>query len=248
MRRLVQSVCFFVMAAVFLGATAYAAGDVTLLKDKDLPGFDYQVDKGSTLDKCQAACTGDNFCRAFTFNTKTKWCFLKSDVAKPTDFKGATSGTITMSPLPADIRKARISEIPFPAEDIISSADDFAGKLPTTDIPPKDLTYADLVKAGDDSVAQENNQGAAVSYRQALALNKNDPAVWLKLANVMLATADAMYTAQNSSDMYEAGATASYAALEGFLQATSQTQRAQLLGALAHALERREMWRESIQT
>ena len=51
MRRLVQSVCFFIVAAVFLGGTAFAAGNVTLLKDKDLPGFDYQVDKGTTLDQ-----------------------------------------------------------------------------------------------------------------------------------------------------------------------------------------------------
>ena len=63
----------------------------------------------------------------------------------------------------------------------------------TTDAPPKDLTYADLVKSGDDGVAQQNNAAAAVSYRQALALNGNDPALWLKLANVMLAQADDQY-------------------------------------------------------
>ena len=57
------------------GPSVYAA-----LKDTDLPGFDYQVDKGTTLDKCQQACVGDDLCRGFTFNTKTKWCFLKGDV------------------------------------------------------------------------------------------------------------------------------------------------------------------------
>src|SRR4051794_5937747 len=80
-----------------LAITAPMAADrsVTLLKDTDLPGFDYQVDKGTTLDKCQQACIGDDLCRGFTFNSKIKWCFLKGDVpATPAEFKGATSGTI----------------------------------------------------------------------------------------------------------------------------------------------------------
>ncbi|MEO8756610.1 MAG: alpha-2-macroglobulin family protein [Devosia sp.] len=232
-------------------ATAAIAADrsVTLLKDTDLPGFDYQIDKGTTLDKCQAACVGDNLCRAFTFNTKTKWCFMKGDVATtPAQFKGATSGTIVMSLPPDVLEKLREAELPFPAQDLIDSAKYFGGNLPNTDAPPKDLTYPDLVQAGDEAVAQENAAGAAVSYRQALALNKNDPAVWLKFANVMLTQADALYTAQNQSDMYDTGATASYAALNAFIQTpdADRTGRAAALAALAHALERREMWRESV--
>ena len=234
-------------------ATPAVAADrsVTLLKDTDLPGFDYQIDKGTTLDKCQSACVGDDLCRAFTFNTKTKWCFMKGDVATtPAQFKGATSGTIAMSPTPAEIEKAREDELPFPAQDLVNSAKYFGSNLPNTDAPPKDLTYPDLVKAGDEAVAQENPAGAAVSYRQALALNKNDPAVWLKFANVMLTQADALFTAQNQSDMYDTGATASYAALNAFIQTldADKAGRASALAALAHALERREMWRESILT
>src|SRR5207247_7893348 len=132
------------------------------------------------------------------------------------------------------------------ADDLISSAHGLAGDLPTTDAPPKDLTYPDLVKAGDDSVAQANNAAAAVSYRQALALNHNDPALWLKLANVLLAIADDQFTQNNQSAMYDAGATASYAALNGFLQSEEVGLRARLMGALAHSLERREMWLESV--
>ena len=99
-------------------------------------------------------------------------------------------------------------------------------------------------------MSQENPSAAALSYRQALAINKNDPAVWLKLANVMLTQADASYTAQNSSDMYDQGATASYAALMAFIQTqdSDKAGRAGAMGALAHALERREMFRESILT
>src|ERR1700759_1938418 len=116
MHQLVKAACFFVMAAVLsMGGAGAADRSVTLLKDQDLPGFDYQTDKGVTLPQCQQACVDDNLCRAFTYNNKAKWCFLKSDVAKPNAFVGATSGTINLSPTPADLEKQRISDIPFPA-------------------------------------------------------------------------------------------------------------------------------------
>ncbi len=71
---------------------------------------------------------------------------------------GATSGTIVMAPSAADIEKARTGELPFPPDDLISSAKYFAANLPNSDAPPKNLTYPDLVKAGDDAVAQENGR------------------------------------------------------------------------------------------
>jgi uncharacterized protein YfaS (alpha-2-macroglobulin family) len=253
MKRLARLAAWLGFAAfsAFATATAMAAGpSVNILKDTDLPGFDYQINKGVTLDQCQKACTGDNLCRAFTYNTKTKCCFLKSDVATPSAFSGATSGTLTLSPTPAELEKKREGELPFPADDLISSAHNLANGLPTSDAPPKGLTYPDLVKAGDEAVDQQNPQGAAVSYRQALALNKNDPAVWLKLSDVMLTQADTLYQGQNQSDMYDAGATASYAALMAFVQTRDDDKAGQAaaLADLGHALMRREMWRESILT
>ena len=230
-----------------LSAAAAAERSVTLLKDSDLPGFDYAVTKGSTLDKCEKACIGDDLCGAFTFNTKTKWCFLKGQAGQPAEFKGATSGTIVTSPSRAEILAARQSELPFPAADLIYSAQNFASGLPATDTPPKDLTYNDLIAAGDDSASQENPAAAVVSYRQALAINQNDPGLWLKLATQLLAEGDAQL-ANNSSEAYDTGSTASYAALSGFIISEDVGDRAKLMAALAHALELRQMYRESIQT
>ncbi len=234
-----------VSLVVTFGAASAADRTSKQLPNMDLPGSDYQVDKGTTLKACDAACIGDDLCRAYTYNSKTKWCFLKGDAGTPAAFAGATSGTITMSPSPDDIAKQRLSDLPFPAQDLIDSAKSFADGLPTSDAPPKDATYADLVKAGDDAA---NAQGAATSYRQALAINPNDPGLWLKLANAMLAQADDALAQNNESDQTDAAEPASYAALEGFLEAQDTTLRASLLGALGHALERREMWRESIVT
>src|SRR5690606_29103272 len=132
--------------------------------------------------------------------------------------------------------------------DFISSARYFAQQLPVTDIPPKGLGYADFIENGDAAVEIEDWGSAALSYRYALATNDNDPAVWYKLALTSLALADAALEVNNSSEAYDNGYTATSAALLGLLQSETLGDRATGLGALAHALETRQMWRESIAT
>ncbi|HEX4296982.1 MAG TPA: PAN domain-containing protein, partial [Devosia sp.] len=251
MRGLVRSAAWLLATLVFIlsiSAVDAAQRSVTLLPNTDMPGGDYNVIKNTTINGCQTACTGDGICGGFTFNTKTKWCFLKGVPGTQSPFTGATSGLIVTNPSAADLAKARTSDLPFPASDLIDSANDFATDLPTNNPPPKGLAYPALVKAGDDAMGQANSAGAMVSYQQALATNPNDPGVWLKLANAALAGADAAAAANPDSGDNDTATTASYAALEGFLKSEAVPDRATLLGALAHALELRQMYRESIVT
>ena len=65
-RRIIRHM-FGVLALVLAGAMPSAAETkITLLQGTDLPGFDYSIVKDTDLDSCQAACTDDNICRAFT--------------------------------------------------------------------------------------------------------------------------------------------------------------------------------------
>ena len=99
-------------------------------------------------------------------------------------------------------------------------------------MPPKDLTYPDLVKAGDEAVKPgEPDRRRGVLPPGAGGSTRTTRTLWLKLANVVLTAADAAYTAQNSSDMYDQGATASYAALMAFLQTQDSRQGRPRLGA-----------------
>ena len=77
---------FLFVPLLFVGRALLAGGRrsaaerrVIVTPDADYPGFDYKTVKDVDLDACQAACLADNTCRAFTFNTKAGWCFLKSD-------------------------------------------------------------------------------------------------------------------------------------------------------------------------
>jgi hypothetical protein len=119
MQRLFRSAMWLCAAFFFaLSLTAPAAAQkITVLPGTDLPGFDYSILKGGDLDACQSACADDNICRAFTFNEKTNWCFLKGDVGPETVFAGATSGRVNRAPSPAVIAAERQSELPFPAQD-----------------------------------------------------------------------------------------------------------------------------------
>ena len=234
--------------------------------------------KGSTVDACQTACEDDRICRAFTFNQKAKWCFLKGDVGPAAPFPTATSGRISMTPTPEAIAAARQAELPFPPQDLVDAARAFATGLAKTDAPPQGCVYADLVATGDQAAAKSNPDAAMIAYRQALAINHNDPALWLKLARLAIARADALAAKNastsdatsttsddstasddssddNSSDNRDSSdssgnsdlaATATSAAMNAFLLSETTAERASALGALAEALELRQMWHESI--
>lgn len=251
MRRLLGS-GFWLLAALFLTLCMSVANaaqrDVTLLPGTDLPGFDYAVIKDVNAEACQAACQSDQICRAFTYNTKAKWCFLKGDVGPETPFPGAASGRIVMSPSAEALAAERQGELPFPADYLIDRARRFAADLPTTDTPPPGSSYFDLVNAGNDAINQSNYAGAMLAYRQALAIVDNDPAIWLELARAALTQSKAAAEQGERGNSYDLAAVATSAALNGFLQSDAVILRANALGALAYAMERREMWRETIAT
>lgn len=250
MQRLVRTatwLCAVIFLSLALPALA-ADRSISLLPDTDIPGFDYSRIEGTDLDTCKAACVDDKLCRAITFNEEAEWCFLKSEAGAQSPFEGATSGVIESDPSFEAIAADRSGDLPFAAFDLISSAQYFAVSLPNTDPPPEGVSYESLVEAGDEAAAQPNPAAASVSYRQALAINDNDPELWLKLARVTIDRAQAELEAGNGT--YDLGSTAVYSALNAYLQleANETAVRAESLALLARSLEFREMWRESIVT
>ena len=82
---------------IFAGLSASAADakrDIVTVRDADYFGFDLRTEQNLSLDQCKAACIGDKSCKAFTYNPKVKWCFLKSDFKTMNAFPGAIAGKI----------------------------------------------------------------------------------------------------------------------------------------------------------
>jgi uncharacterized protein YfaS (alpha-2-macroglobulin family) len=251
MRGLIGSGTAFVVAALlaFSAAPIHAADrSISLSKGTDLPGFDYATEKGVTLKACEAACLDDNLCRAFTFNEKAGWCFLKSAAGEQSPFKGATSGIVTQHPTSTEIEAARVEDIPFPAQDIVDNARNFAVGLPKSDPAPKDVSYSDLVTAGDEAASKANPAAAIVSWRQALGIVANDSGLWLKLSKAQLDRAASEVANGNSSAAYDFASVGSWAAVNGLLRTEDTAERADALALFGKSLEYREMWREAIAT
>ena len=233
-----------------LGSSGVMAQDhkITLLENTDLPGFDYSILKDTDLDACTQACVEDNICRGFTFNPQANWCFLKGTVGEEAQFNGATSGRVSRSPSAAVTEAVRQAELPFPAQDLIDSAKAFAVNLPETDAPPPKVTYLGLVDSARDAQAEENLPAAIVAYRQALAINANNPAIWQALAEAALNRAETVKGQAEGDNSYDLAQTATSAAMNAFLRSTAKADRARSLATLANGLEYRSMWREAIAT
>src|ERR687897_3456243 len=82
---------FFLWLAPALAADART---VVTTQNQDYFGFDLRSEQNVTPDQCKSTCLGDSACRAFTYNTKAKWCFLKSDFATLKPFSGAVAGKV----------------------------------------------------------------------------------------------------------------------------------------------------------
>lgn len=237
-------------AAMLVGlamiGSASGQSKISLLENIDLPGFDYSIIKNTDLDACRAECVDDNICRAFTFNDKSKWCFLKGDSAEEVVFNGAISGRISRAPTPTSIEAERLAELPFPAQSLVEQAKRFARNLPQTDAPPKGAVYGALVGAGNEAAATEDYASAILAFRQALAINANDPAIWQALAEAGLRRADAIKGLEEGDNSAELAQMATAASINAFLRSTGADNRALALRALANGIEYRQMWREAI--
>jgi uncharacterized protein YfaS (alpha-2-macroglobulin family) len=83
-----QRISINLLISFLLMMTGLAQAEpLNLIAGADYAGGDYRTIKNTDLGNCQAICSTDGQCKAFTFNTKAKWCFLKSkaDVLMPID-------------------------------------------------------------------------------------------------------------------------------------------------------------------
>ena len=96
----------FLLVFLWLLAPAMAAGPartVVTTENGDYFGFDLRSEQNLSLEQCKAVCLGDPGCRAFTYNTKARWCFLKSDFNKLKPFAGAIAGKVVEQAVDPDI-------------------------------------------------------------------------------------------------------------------------------------------------
>jgi len=237
-----RAIGLFAAAAMLFGAAMGGAGaqnrSIETHPNSDYFGFDLRTERNLSLDQCSQICIDDLQCRAFTYNERAQWCFLKSDYKQLNPFPGATAGRIVTAAAEAEIGAP--ATLAFVAASLVDEARRFRTEVARDDQPAGSVRS--LTASGDEKLRMGDARGAAGDYRGALRLAIDDGGLWAKLAEAFVGVEPANYS--DRMTLQRQGTSAAY---NGYLLTRTASQRAKALATLARALEKRELYRPAIQ-
>lgn len=221
------------------GATAQSVRSIETTNDSDYFGFDLRTERNLTLDQCKSTCLGDKACRAFTYNAKAKWCFLKSDFATLNAAPGAVAGKVVDRAAAPDLGAPE--RLTFLPADIIDAARAYRRDVTGAE-PDAAAGLTDLRQQADAAMQSGDAASAADLYVKALAVSPDDASLWTALALAELGIkSDDAEAQQGAIDE------ANSAALNAYQSSRSADDRAAALATLAAALDRKDLYRPAIQ-
>ncbi|MDM9620635.1 alpha-2-macroglobulin family protein [Rhizobium sp. S96] len=232
-----------VLSTLTAGYSVFAADakrEIQTVKDADYFGFDLRTEQNVTLDQCKTSCIGDKSCKAFTYNPKVQWCFLKSDFKTMNAFPGAIAGKIVETAGQQEPDLGAAPRITFLSGDVLQQARDDKANLDVADDQQGQSADSLIANARID-LTSGNVIDALKSFRSALALTPDNADLWLETARAgdsFVKTDD-----NNGSDIY---GQAVLDAVNGYDLTRTTTSRADALAVLAAALEKNTNYRAAL--
>lgn len=223
---------FFLSLATLAMPLGAAERKVETTPDGDYFGFDLRAVQDVSQAQCEAACVGDNACKAFTYNTKAQWCFLKSDFNQLNTFPGAVAGKIVEVANEPDIGAP--SRLSFLSEDLVRQARDYKANLALAD-NQQGYGAENLKTVAQGELLAGNLDNAVYNFKGALSITPDDGALWIELSRAA-ATSD-------SSDM---AGEAVMSAINGYQLSRTTQVRADALAVLAAGLEKQQNYRPAL--
>ncbi|MDE1992520.1 MAG: alpha-2-macroglobulin family protein [Rhizobiaceae bacterium] len=221
-------------ATLMPAAAADAKRQVVTTQDGDYFGFDLRTEQNVTLDQCATSCVGDKSCKAFTYNPKVRWCFLKSDFNQLNSFPGAVAGKIVQAAASEpDIGAA--PALPFLSDEFVAAARTAKGKLTLGD-DLKGQGVDSLIALGRIELTSGNVNNALNAFQGALSLKPDNGDLWVEMAR-------AANTVQKDTGV---ATQAAYAALNGYQLSHTTRSRADALSVLATALQNSQSYRPAL--
>ncbi|MCX8572675.1 alpha-2-macroglobulin family protein [Aminobacter sp. MET-1] len=205
----------------------------------DYFGFDLRSEQNVTLDQCQTTCLGDQACRAFTYNTKAKWCFLKSDFAVLKPFAGAVAGKVV--PISGDPDIGAPAELSFFPASMVEEARQFRNGLTANGVVNPDLGLAALTDAGETALQSNDGQTAMQKFRAAAIILPDDTAIWIRLARAVQ-----IASPNNGDETATLPRDSTSTAYNAYLLSRTAADRAESLTLLARGLDKRDMFRPAL--
>jgi alpha-2-macroglobulin len=231
--------CLLVTGPVLAeSAGSLSMRQLILMQDSDLAGRDFRILKEVDLEVCKSTCLAEPACLAFTFNAKARWCFLKDRFDAPRTFVGAISGRVVEGD--GSVRAKRLAELAFlPSETLTSAAKLVEGlsALATRDV----AEIGQAVKEAAALRGQGDGERAVALSAAAVQLAPEDGGVWEGLAESALAAKPQDWQVR---ERRKTQATA--AAVNAYLAARDEAERARSLALLGRTLAAREQWRPAI--
>ncbi|WP_415404971.1 PAN domain-containing protein [Tateyamaria sp. SN3-11] len=231
MRRLLLSCLCIVWSAAVSAQSLIPDQRYVLTQDMDFYGADRTALFDTTFDACQRACSADDQCVAFTFNTRSNACFPKSAITDREPYVGALSAArIDASPSLADAAAQRADWLK------LSDVDrDAAHRLAAgmgTRFPVNAETVATLTEAAR-AAWQQGDRAQALRWTGAAVALSDAPDLWTRYAYLALRLNDTV----SSRVRREARRDAVPAAINGYLRADTPGGQASALHALGEAFE-----------
>ncbi len=206
---------------------------IETVPDGDYLGFDLRTVKNVSQDQCETACIGDNQCRAFTYNVKAKWCFLKSDHGQLNTFAGAVAGKIVEVAAQPDIGAP--PRLTFLSDELLQQAREQKDGLTLGD-NQQGYGIENLKTVAQSELLGGRVDTAIYNYKGALSLSPDDGDLWIALAR-------AAGIAKNNGSADSEG---TLAAINGYLMSRTTQARADALAVLGAALAKQQNYRQAL--
>ncbi|MBX3576754.1 MAG: alpha-2-macroglobulin family protein [Rhizobiaceae bacterium] len=237
--RTVLATILLVCMSAIQGLAQDPARTVVTTQNSDYFGFDLRTEQNVTLDQCSQVCLGDQQCRAFTYNTRAQWCFLKSDYALMQPFEGAVAGKVVAVSGDPDIGAP--AELTFLPDWLQNEVRLTRAALTSNAGAVGETGLAALVAGAQQALIQNDPRTAMNNLMAAAVISPDDGTIWVALARAILATPPANY---DETVLFQRNAVAG--AWTGYQLSRTAAARADSLQVLAQGLDRRDLYRPAI--
>jgi alpha-2-macroglobulin len=230
------------LLALFTAAIPAHAADgkreIVISENGDYFGFDLRSERDVSLDQCKVICLDDAKCRAFTYNSKAKWCFLKTDFGQLQTFAGSVAGKVVESSGEPDLGAP--AALSF-AGSYVDGALQYRNNVIAA--APKDNKESIQSLSESAFVSEQTGDARTALYRFGVvaSLSPDDSKLWSGIARAALKITP---TSDEASTLQQAAVSASVNAYQ-----TSRTvsDRAEALNLLGQSLDRRQDGRPALE-
>ena len=234
--RILVCILLFILSAPVMAQEGSRSIETTV--NADYFGFDLRTVQDIGLEECKAECLSDRLCKAFTYNVKAGWCFLKSDYNTINPFAGAIAGRVVTGGEP-DLGAA--PDLAFVPASLLDEARAYRERTIGRYSGGASRGVTNLMRIAEASIAAGDMEAAVRNFAIAAAAAPERSDLWAELSRAALA-----YTPKDSNLRRSLRSVSVSSALNAYQTSRSLSTRADSLAVLAEAFTGVKNWRPAL--